>query len=364
MSKYINLYEQLRKDIIDGIYPPGSKIPSKRVTADNYSVSIITVEHALELLEEEGYISSKERSGYFVTYDINETDNPDAVHVHKSAKIDDANGVSISSTMASGNSGNDAYGLSYSTYAKKVRKVLTEYSEEILVRSPGFGIEKLRRNIASYLERSRHIKADYSQIIIGSGAEYLYGLIVRTLGREKIYGIESPSYKKIEQIYTTEGVKIDNLVLDKNGIKSSSLKNTGAEVLHITPYRSFPTGITATAAKKREYLEWAVKKDAYIIEDDFESEFSPSRKSEETLYALDKDGKVIYINTFSRTIGEAVRVAYMVLPPNLVDEFAKKIGFYNCTVPTFNQYVIAELMADGDFERHLNRVRRQIRSQT
>lgn len=352
MNKYIELYEKLRNEIIDGVYERGTKLPSKRVTADSYGVSLITVEHAYELLYEEGYIVPKERSGYYVAYDVNETDIP-------IARKDRESLILLARTSPSSQQPNISFSIN--TYAKKARKVLTDYPDEILLKSPGFGSLYLREAIALYLERSRNIRTDYKDIIIGSGAEYLYGLIVRALGRNIEYGIEYPSYQKIEQIYKAEGVKIDNLELDRNGIKSSALKNTSAKVLHITPYRSFPTGISATAAKKREYLEWSRLNQTYIIEDDFESEFSPSRKSEETLYAIDKEGRVIYINTFSKTIGGAIRIAYMVIPENLRDLFEEKIGFYNCTVPTFNQYILAELINDGDFERHLNKARRTTR---
>ncbi|MCR5278372.1 MAG: PLP-dependent aminotransferase family protein, partial [Lachnospiraceae bacterium] len=136
---------------------------------------------------------------------------------------------------------------------------------------------------------------------------------------------------------------------------------TGAGVLHITPYRSFPTGVTATATKKAEYLRWSVERKGLIIEDDFESEFTPSRKAEDTLFSMDREGKVIYVNTFTRTIGTFVRCAYMVIPERLSDLFEKKIGFYSTSVPTLEQLILAELIDNGDFVRHINRVRRQRR---
>ena len=136
---------------------------------------------------------------------------------------------------------------------------------------------------------------------------------------------------------------------------------TNASVLHTTPYRSFPTGITASASKRHEYVRWFGKKDRFIIEDDFESEFSVSTKAEETLFSLSEQDKVIYLNTFSKTISPSLRVGYMVLPEKLVGEFEERLGFYSCTVPTFEQLVIAELINSGDFERHINRVRRNKR---
>ena len=134
-------------------------------------------------------------------------------------------------------------------------------------------------------------------------------------------------------------------------------------MLHTTPYRSYPSGVTATASKRHEYIRWANAGERYIIEDDFESEFSVSAKPTETLFALSERDNVIYLNTFSKTISPSLRVGYMVLPKHLVDVYNKKLGFYSCTVPTFMQYVLTELIDNGDFERHINRVRRKMRKE-
>ena len=242
-----------------------------------------------------------------------------------------------------------------------MRKVLSDYGDEIKARPAAYGCEILRSAIADYLIKNRGIRTDYSRIVIGSGAEYLYGLIVRALGRDRIYAIENPSYRKISDVYEAEGITTDRLDLGADGIESDRLWGTKAKVLHVTPYRSFPTGVTASAAKKAEYISWSKRKNGVIIEDDFESEFSSSRKPEETLFSKDTEGRVIYVNTFSKTIGSFMRTAYMVLPPKLEDLFREKIGFYSCTVPALEQYVLAELIENGDFVRHINRVRRRRR---
>ena len=210
--------------------------------------------------------------------------------------------------------------------------------------------------------RNRGIITKPDQIVIGSGSEYLYNRIVELLGREKTYAIEMPSYKKIEQVYLASGVKIDKLKLGTDGIDSAALQNCIADVLHISPYRSYPTGITASASKRHEYLRWA-SSDRWIIEDDFESEFSVSRKTEETLFAHTDRDNVIYMNSFSMTVSPSLRVGYMVLPEKLAEEFHEKLGFYSCTVPTYIQFVLAEIIAGGDFERHINRVRRAKRKE-
>ena len=183
------------------------------------------------------------------------------------------------------------------------------------------------------------------------------------LGRNKVFAIESPSYKKIEQVYQATEIAYELLPLTQIGIDSHALDETDADILHTTPYRSYPSGVTATASKRHEYVRWANEGMRYIIEDDFESEFSVSSKPTETLFALSNRDNVIYLNTFSKTISPSLRIGYMVLPKHLVSIYEEKLGFYSCTVPTFMQYVLTELLDNGDFERHINRVRRKRRKE-
>ncbi len=364
-KRYIKIYEQVREDIIEGRYAKGSKLPSKRVMADETGVSIVTVEHAYELLSDEGYITPKEKSGYYVTFDDSEIYTAIGSASSKKNQINQFIADRGSSARYGNkhnylqdNKAEDANKFSFSIYAKTVRRVLSEYDSYIMKKSPKNGTTELRSAIAGYLKRSRRLDVLPEQIIIGAGAEYLYGLIVQTFGRDITYGIESPSYQKIAKVYEAGGAAIKMLTLGADGIASDELWNTDMGLLHITPYRSFPSGVTASASKKREYLKWSSKVGGYIVEDDFESEFTPSRKPEETIFSLDEKGKVIYINTFTRTIGSYIRTAYMVLPLSLVDTFSGKIGFYECPVPTLDQLVIAQLINNGDFERHINKVRR------
>lgn len=349
MEKYIEIYEALKKDIINGLFPVGSKLPSKRNTKESYNVSTITVEHAYELLIEESYIEARERSGYYVIYDEqNSYDSEKRVHFDHH----------IPSPQ---NKEKNTSPLPFNVYSKAVKRVLTEYGDFVTSKSPNFGMDELKEALSGYLGRSRHMKVEPSQIIIGAGAEYLYRLIVATLGRNTIYAVEKPSYEQITKIYTAEGVNLDFLPMTSDGIESYSLWKSNAKVLHITPYRSYPSRISASASKKREYLRWSYEKDAIIIEDDCESEFSPSRKAEETLFAIESDAHVIYLNTFTRTISPSIRMGYMVIPKDMIKKFNESVGFYSCPVATLEQLVVANLIDNGDFERHLNRMRRIIR---
>ena len=344
---YLQIYRQIRKDIIDGVYPFGTKLPSMRLLCDELSVSTVTIDHAYALLCDEGYIESRERSGFFVIFK-----KSDGFAVPAEART-------VHTVVPQGDPIDCEFPLS--VLGKTMRKVLSEHADVLRERSPNAGYAELREAIKSYLIRNRGMNVKSSQIVIGSGAEYLYGLLIALLGREHIYGIESPSYQKIEQFYRAADAKYELLPLSHDGIDSAALAKTKASVIHTTPYRSFPTGITASANKRHEYIRWSSKDGRRIIEDDFESEFSVSSKPEDTLYALSPFDNVIYMNTFSKTVSPALRVGYMVLPNCLVSEFEKKLGFYSCTVPTFEQFVLAELINSGDFERHINRVRRRLR---
>lgn len=346
---YLQIYQQIRDDVIGGVFSYGRKLPSKRLLADELGVSIVTVEHAYALLSDEGYAEPRERSGYFVIF--RPTDGF-------------ASAVAAPTPRTPSRLPPSSYpSFPVSVLSKTMRRVLTEYYDVLLEKSPNVGRIELRTAIRQYLLRNRGMKIDIEQIVVGSGAEYLYGLIVDLLGKEKRYALEFPSYEKIEKIYATAGVKYELLSLSEDGIDSEALAATRADVLHVTPYQSFPSGITASASKRHEYIRWSSEGKRFLIESDYGSEFSVSSQPMETLFTLSDHDNVIYLNTFSKTISPSMRVGYMVLPKQLIEPFQRKLGFYSCSVPTFEQFVLTELMNRGDLERHINRVRRNKRKE-
>lgn len=405
---YLKIYEALRGGITSGAYALGERVPSKRTMAEQTGTSVITVEHAYNLLIDEGYIEARERSGYFVCYRSEDafpvgyvSDDADGQHADStpsgsfattdmryrstpSTSVDTADGrhaenstsrlseEAAGGTMisalaqAEGVPVTDQYEaaateLSFAGFARTMRRVLSEYAEECMQRSPNEGTLYFRESIARYLQRSRGIHVDVSQIIVGAGSEYLYSLIVQMLGRERVYALEDPSYEKIRRVYEANGAHCELLKLGHHGIHSSELRRSNAGVLHVTPFDSYPSGVTATAGKRQEYISWAKQRQAMIIEDDYASEFSPSTKSEDTLFSLAPEETVIYMNTFTKTISPAIRTGYMLLPKKWAAELKAKISFYSCTVPTYDQYVLAEYLNSGAFERYINRVRRKRR---
>ena len=341
-SAYLQLYEQLRRDIVGGVYPYGSRLPSKRLIADELGISLITVEHAYAILCDEGYVEAKQRSGYFAAYR-----QGDFLSFPEE----------LSPTPTTGKAPHAPF--PFPLMARTMRRVLTERGEDILVKAPNHGCQELRSAISAYLGRSFGLQVTPRQVIIGSGAEYLYSLLVQLLGTDRPYALEDPSYPQIRRVYEANHAQCRMLKLGSDGVLSAQLAETDAGVLHVTPFHSYPSGVTASASKRREYLAWAEERDGFIIEDNFDSELTVSAKKEDPLFSLSH--RVIYLNTFSRTIAPAIRVGYLVLPQALLTEFEEKLGFYSCTVPVFEQFVLAELISGGDFERHINRIRRQRR---
>lgn len=346
--KYIDLYKTLRKDIVDGRYRFKEKMPSKRLLASSMGISLLTVEHSYALLVEEGYIEGRERSGYYVSYrdgllfPVEEQQEELPLKAYFQSK--------------------DKEEMGYSVIAKTVRKVLSKYGEEILSPSESRGKSFLRKALKEYLRRARGIFVEERQILIGSGAEQLYTLLVQILGREESFAVEFPSYEKMQKIYQANGIRLEFLEMGKNGIHSSALQMAKSKVLHVTPFHSFPTGVTATASKRKEYLDYAKRNQAYIIEDDYDSEFSALGKPEDSLFSMDNRESVYYINSFSKTIGPAFRMAYLLLPAKRAEEDLKKISFYSCSVPVLEQCILTELLQSGEFERHINRIKRRRRN--
>ena len=342
-SAYMQLYYQLRQDIVNGVYPFGSRLPSKRLLSEETAISVITVQHAYSILVEEGYAVARTRSGYYAVYKESDfLSSPPAQRQGEHRSI---------THTAEGE-------FPFSVLSKTMRRVLTEYGSNILTKSPNQGCMELRAAICAYLARSNGITVSPEQIIIGAGAEYLYSIIVQLVGKDGRYAIEDPSYEKIRQVYEANGAVCLPLPLSDNGISTEVLRGAEAKLLHITPFNSYPSGISADVSKRIEYLSWAKERGAYIVEDNFDSELTVSKKNEDTVFSLDNDGIVIYINTFSKTISPSVRMGYMLLPPGLLECYKERLGFYSCTVPVFEQLVLCELINNGDFERHINKLRR------
>ena len=353
-SLYEYLYNCMKTDIINGVLSPNEKLPSKRAFASNHGISIVTVENTYGQLMAEGYIYSKPKSGFFVSpiqsQIVSVNNESDLIEAQKPYVHDNSINL-ISNHTAPEN-------FPFSIWAKLTRQILSEQSPDLLVPPPAGGVPELRTAIARHLHEFRGINASPEQIMIGAGTEYLYGLIVQLLGRDLVYGLENPSSKKIRSIYEALGVKVAPLEMDEEGIQLDARNLTIPDIIQISPSHHFPTGIVTSVSRRYGLLQWANESNSrYIIEDDYDSELRLGGKPFPTLQSIDVSDKVIYMNTFTKTLASTVRISYMVLPQTLAEKFYRELSFYSCTVSNFEQYTLAEFIENGSFEKHINRLR-------
>ena len=347
---YEALYRCIRSDILTGNLKPGTKLPSKRALAVHLEVSKITVETAYNQLLAEGYIRSQEKVGYFVE-SVERTVPP--VSPAQSSRPE------ISRELLLDLTGSGTEQFPFSVWTKLQREVMLDYGEKLLLPMANRGIPELRRAIADHLLAFRGMHVDPENILIGAGTDFLYNLLIQLLGRDKVYAVEEPGYGKIRQIYAAGGVRCISAKLDDAGVRPDSLSD--AQVLHISPSHHFPTGLVTPVSRRMELLSWAKTGEKWIIEDDYDSEFRFDSHPKPAMQSLD-ESRVIYMNSFSKSLAPSIRISYMVLPASLMQLFQEKLGFYDCTVPSFEQYTLARFLSRGFFEKHINRMRKFYRS--
>lgn len=359
-SLYEYLYKQIKKDILSYTLSAGEKLPSKRTLAKNLNISTITVENAYAQLMAEGYIYSVPKSGFYVS-DISSKKTPQKTEPSKNDILDTLTTTYFADFV---NNSTQSNNFPFSTWTKIMREIMSDMSEKLMVRSPSSGVPELRQAISNYLYQFRGINVEPEQIIVGAGTEYLYGLIIQLLGQDKTYAIEDPGYQKISKIYDANKVKSVHIGMDESGIDIKTLESSGADILHISPSHHFPTGIVTPISRRYEILSWASKSpDRYIIEDDYDSEFRLLGKPIPSLQSIDVLDKVIYMNTFSKSLSSTIRISYMVLPKPLIAKYNRELSFYSCTVSNFEQYTLARFIEAGHLEKHINRMRNYYRGQ-
>ena len=357
-SLYEYLYKSIRKDILSYKLSPGEKLPSKRALAKHLGISTVTVENAYGQLMAEGYIYSVAKSGFFVS-----EMHPSAVQSGQENLNKEPSAPSSRQIWADFTSNSTrAENFPFALWSRIMRKTISDDAEKLMVRSPSQGASDLRRAIAEHLYQFRGMKVDPENIVVGAGTEYLYGIIIQLLGRKLKYAVEDPGYSSIARIYGVNDVSCVHIPMDSSGVDISELKHSGAQVLHISPSHHFPSGLVTPISRRYELLSWASAAEGrYIIEDDYDSEFRLWGKPIPALWSIDAAGKVIYVNTFSKSLSSTIRISYMVLPPELMARYREKLNFYSCTVPNFEQYTLARFISEGYFEKHINRMRNYYR---
>ena len=343
---YEALYRCIREDILQGKLPAGTKLPSKRALAANLEVSKITVEGAYQQLLAEGYIRSQEKVGYFVEQ---AEFAPVQTRQQTLAPVQPEFAVDLCANVTAH--------FPFSVWSRLQRQVMLDVGEKLLLGVENKGLWELRLAISEHLLQFRGMQADPRNILIGAGTDFLYNLLIQLLGRDKLYAVEDPGYHKIRRIYAAGGAACVDAPMDEAGVIPEALGN--AQVLHFSPSHHFPTGIVTPMHRRQALLNWVnAAADRWLIEDDYDSEFRFNAHPMSAMQSMDKTGRVIYMNTFSKTLTPSIRISYMVLPEKLMDRFQQQLGFYSCTVASFEQYALARFLEEGHFEKHLNRMRK------
>ena len=359
-SLYEYVYQQIRDDIVAGRIAAGEHLPSKRAFASHLGISVITIENAYSQLLAEGYICSKPRRGYYAcelpevpvlasaAEDADRDSAPAGLNAH------DADGQPEQFALLSP-SALEAARL----WQSALRATLTSEDErEIFSPAPAQGTARLRCAIAHHLRGTRGMNVNPDNIVIGAGAQLLDTMLAQLLGTDKIYAVEDPGYLRLTRIYQAMGCKVRHIPLDGEGVNLGELLDAGADVLHLMPSHQYPTGLVTSIARRYALLSWAAEQPGrYLIEDDFDCEFRLAGKPIPALASIDAAQSVIYTNTFSKSLSSALRLAYMVLPDELMERFRRELGFYASSVSSVDQVALARLLESGDYERHVNRVR-------
>lgn len=374
MPLYQQIYEYIKSEITDGKISPGEKLPSTRLLANNLMVSRSTVDLAYDQLLSEGYVRTVPCSGYFVceleTGFAEGDSRKKEMLRNRSKNLDGSRGwteavyggfVSSETSRFSCDFSPNAIewsDFSMASWRKAIKSMLQDEMEELFQPGSSQGEENLRQAICDYLHRARGVNCNIHQIIIGAGNEYLLMLLYQMMGADQRVAMESPTYRQAYQIFRNLGWTAEPVPMDEYGMMLDGLRESGAKLAYIMPSHQFPLGNVMPMKRRTQLLQWAGEENGrYIIEDDYDSEFRYKGKPIPSLQGSDPYDCVIYLGTFSKSIAPAIRVSYMVLPPELMLLYQGRCGFYSSTVSRIQQQILYYFMKDGYFERHLNKMR-------
>ncbi len=356
---YMKIYEEIKDKIIEGEYTVGEKLLSKRAFAEQKNVSVKTVENVYDQLVAEGYVTARDRSGYYVNAldGYRKFDSSGKSGVDKTVQTKYRETIYKVNLRANKNLIDD---FPANVWCRLMRETLTNDRDHLFDTVPFNGILELRKEIAENLKKYRNMEVSPDQIIIGAGTEYLYGRLIQLLNSREIsykYAIEDPGSPRIREIYESNGVDYVAVGADSLGIDMGELEASGANIVHVSPANHYPLGNITPVMRRVELLQWVNKeKGRYIIEDDYDSEYSINSRPIPPIYSIDIRKKVIYMNTFSKSVSPAVRISYMILPERLMEPYFRTMSFYSCTVPSFEQYTLAKFLGRGHLDRYVRKV--------
>lgn len=379
---YRQIYEAVRRAILSGQMTAGTRLPSSRVLAKQLSVSRLTVVNAFEQLLAEGYTEGKTGAGTFVASKIPEDlleisvgekrnkaiqTAPEKVKISKfAARLTETNTrvsqlQNPTATVPFKNGLTAVHEFPFDVWEKIAVRVYRQARYRISGYGEAAGYRPLREAVAAHLSAARGVNCAIGQIFITNGAQQALDLIGRVLleAGDRVW-IEDPCYQEALGVFRAVGAEVVPVAVDGEGFDLTAAENrrgAAARLVYITPSHQYPTGVTMSLARRLSLLEWARKNDSWIIEDDYNSEFRYSGRPLASLQNLDRQERVIYVGTFSKTIFPALRLGCMVVPRNLIEVFRAARNLCDSHSPIFEQAALADFIAEGHFARHLRRMR-------
>jgi GntR family transcriptional regulator / MocR family aminotransferase len=381
MPAHRRVYESIRRAIVEGVMPSGARLPSTRGLSLDLNVSRNTILAAFEQLLDEGYVSATTGSGTFVCY--NQTDsftkvsNP-AISLAISSIERQPNQLSKRGLIAAGlttnqyNNQNNSYEVQpftpgdddYSRFPIAVwRRLLNRHwralNPSLLDSSHDGGYLPLRQAVADYLRVSRAVNLSVDQVLITSGTQQSIDLCARLLSDENdIAWVENPCYWAAQRVLEINSLKLHAIKVDNEGLNPSlddfKIK---PKLIYTTPSHQYPKGMVMSYGRRRLLLDYAQNCNAWIIEDDYDSEFRFEGRPISSLQGMDLHDRVLYLGTFSKVMYPGIRLGYMVVPPQLIQGF--KLGLYELQRPgqVMIQAALADFMEEGHFVSHIRRLK-------
>jgi GntR family transcriptional regulator/MocR family aminotransferase len=366
------VYLGLRQAMLSGAFSADDRLPSTRDLAEQLGISRTVVVLAYDQLLAEGFVVGRGGSGTYVSGSLNRTG---AKRPEKSAKLplsrfgsaaaDAAGAVNFPSQQSAPLRYDFAYGRTdIAVFPFEAwRRILLQQAREASVRqldyAPAVGSLALREAICTHLRRSRAVVCDPLEVIVVNGSQQALDLVVRVLvERGDRVAIEDPQYPGTREVLRAAGARLRPVPVDRDGLNPAKLPEH-ASLVFVTPSHQYPTGAILPLTRRMALLEWASRKNAVIVEDDYDGEFHYEGRPLESLQGLDTEGRIVYVGTFSRTLFPALRIGYLVVPKSLAPAFTAAKWLSDLHSATLEQQCLAEFITSGMYERHLRRLRRR-----
>ncbi len=348
---YQQIYESISTQIHSGQIRAGTKLPGKRSLAAQLAVGVNTVDTAYQMLVAEGYLEAREKSGFYVL----EIADTVSGRVEAPVIAPEEPPVRYRYDLSTGSVDTELF--PFRTWGR-IQKELLYDAPELLSHGQRQGERSLRLAIAEYLATYRGVVCSPEQIIVGAGTEYLLGLAAHLL-KGGTAAVENPGYRRISTILRNNDIPCRCVSIDQSGLNVDALRRSGANICCVTPSHHFPTAVTMPVGRRSRLLRWAKEQPGrYIIEDDYDAEFRFDMRPLPSLQGMGgQNSPVIYLSTFSKSLAPSIRIACMVLPPELLERYRATYGTYANTVSRFEQQTLCRFMEGGYFTRHLSRMR-------